>query len=388
MDIPTGLPDAHGVVGTRKNMPDMVLHFIQDIPTPHNNVLLKEIQSSSEIVLHVWYARLFHPEYSFVEQLGYEVAHPVVYGHRIPSWQLLKCWLLHRQDKFFIVGWSNPTTRLLVILFWLTRRPYNMWFDHPRETSRCCFRKHARGLYYWLLRTSNAKVFAVGSNAIEFFKRRGFDDARLANLPICLSAGIAVEDYKAERLAIRLKYGVKHSDLFIATGSRLIFEKGFDILLDAISGLERSVRTNVKVLIVGKGPEKETLVRQLSDAQLDESVFFEDWMNHGEFMNHLGAADIVVHPARFDAYGGITLCAMVAGLPVIGSIQAGSAKDRIVHGENGWLYDCKDLNTLRHWISVAYADRELLRKMGVAARHTAERFSPQAAASQLKRELC
>ena len=60
----------------------LTLHFIQDIPTPHNNVLLKALQDNSSIDLRIWYARLTHPQYSFKAELGYEVGIPTVYGYK------------------------------------------------------------------------------------------------------------------------------------------------------------------------------------------------------------------------------------------------------------------------------------------------------------------
>jgi glycosyltransferase involved in cell wall biosynthesis len=363
------------------------LHFIQDTPTPHNNVLLKALQANPGVDLKIWYAMLQHPQYSFPATLANEAGVPIVYGYRRPGWNLVGTALRNARDKYFIVGWMNPTTRLLVVLFWLLRRPYNMWFDRPNDKDSSPLKTLLRNVFYWLLRTSRANVYVVGAGTREYFARRGFPEARLTNLPILVAVDKAPDEYRGRRAEIRARYNARDADLFVVTGSRLIREKGFDLLIDALACLDNVTRSRVRVLIVGKGEEKPDLLHRALDENVADAVFFEDWMGHDDFMAHLGAADLAVHPARYDAYGGITLSAMVAGVPVVGSDQAGSARERIEHGVNGWLYRAEDVTELAQWLATAVAHRDALKAMGVSARRTAERYSPAAGATTLLQSL-
>jgi glycosyltransferase involved in cell wall biosynthesis len=369
------------------NPRNITLHFIQDIPTPHNNVLLRTLAEDVTMDLRIWYGRLTHPKYSFSADLGYEVGMPIVYGHRLPSLRLIKTALLHRKDRFFIVGWMNPTMRLLILLFWLLRRPFNMWFDLPADHATHPVKKVARQLYYFLLRTSSAKIFAVGSAAMQFFKRKGFAENRLVNFPIFVSVEKPLDAYREHCKEIREKYGVSDEDLFITTGSRLIHEKGFDLLIQAIAMLDDSIKAKIKLLIVGRGPEKEALEGQVLSCRLEGQVFFEDWMDYDALMAHIGSSDLAAHPARFDAFGGTTLSAMVAGTPVLGSRQAGSASERIVHGKNGWLYHSMDVASLAHYLAVAVQEKPKLKSMGRSARQTAEKWSPALGVRLMKEHL-
>jgi glycosyltransferase involved in cell wall biosynthesis len=196
-------------------------------------------------------------------------------------------------------------------------------------------------------------------------------------LPIFVSVDTTPDDVRRRREAIRRAYNVADGDLFVVTGSRLIPEKGFDLLIRAIDNLPAHVRCRTKLLLVGRGPEETALREQARRCGLADAIHFSDWMEHDEFMGHLGAADVVVHPARFDAYGGITLSAMVAGMPLIASRGAGAAADRVAHGHNGWLYDANDVTALAHWLEVAFADRATLARLGQNARATAEAFAPE-----------
>jgi glycosyltransferase involved in cell wall biosynthesis len=358
----------------------ITLHFIQDVPTPHNNALLKALRANPSVDLRIWYSYLTHPQYSFAADLGYAEGAPTVYGAIWPNWHLLTTVLRNREDKVFIVGWTNASTRVLVPLLWMLRRPYNMWFDHPADRPSAPLRRTLRRLYYWLLRTSNAKVFVVGKNTVQYFLQKGFSEKRLVNLPVVVDVDESVADYRERRVDIRNRYNISDEELFIVTGSRLIREKGFDLLIRAMAGLDAEIRKRVKLLLVGKGPERQALIQQTVASDLTGTVFLEEWMSPHDFLLHLGAADIAVHPARFDAYGGITLSAMAAGLPVIASNRAGSAADRVEHGVNGWLYDGEEVSELGKWLSVAFRNRGMLARMGLAARKTAESHSPRVGA--------
>jgi glycosyltransferase involved in cell wall biosynthesis len=365
------------------NRQKVTLHFIQDIPTPHNNVLLKALREDPCINLRVWYACLTHPQYSFKPELAHAAGAPSIYGRRFPSWHLIKTVLLCKEDKFFTVGWMNPTTRILLILFWILRRPYNMWFDLPADSSSSVIKRILRGGYYWLLKNSNTRVFSVGKKTIQYFLDIGIPAERLVNLPIFVELPGNLDEYRKSAIGIRAKYAVRAGDLFIVTGSRLVFAKGFDLLLQALGEFDDSLKERIKVLIIGKGPEKVPLMQQVKENNLAGAVTFEDWMSNEDFLRHLCAADLAVHPARFDAYGGITLSAMGAGIPVIASNQAGSAIDRVIHGVNGWLYESTDVSALQHWLVVAFENRELLRTMGVAARRMAEEQHPSLGARRI-----
>ena len=102
----------------------------------------------------------------------------------------------------------------------------------------------------------------------------------------------------------------------------------------------------MQLLIVGSGPEKERLESQARESTLTEQVRFEPWMEYADFCGCIGAADVVVHPARSDPYGGITLTAVGLGIPVIGTRQAGSAVELVNDGKSGFLYDAEDVSAL------------------------------------------
>lgn len=88
----------------------------------------------------------------------------------------------------------------------------------------------------------------------------------------------------------------------------------------------------------------------------------------------LPAADCLVFPSRFDAFGNAVLEAMAAGLPVVVSSRAGAA-EAVVEGETGAVVrDAEDAAALAAAIR-PYLDASLRAEAGRRARKEAERFS-------------
>lgn len=68
--------------------------------------------------------------------------------------------------------------------------------------------------------------------------------------------------------------------------------------------------------------------------------------NQTDVRPYYWAADGLLHPALYEAYGLVVLEAMAAGLPVVSSVQCGAANALIQKGENGFIHDALDIPAL------------------------------------------
>ena len=110
----------------------MVLNFFQYVPTPHNNTLISEFKNSQKSQLNLWYAAEKLPKrYDYKEDLANKYFKAKIYGIDKISWGAIRYFLSNRNENYLVVGWMNPTTRLLVIIACLLRLPINMWFVSP-----------------------------------------------------------------------------------------------------------------------------------------------------------------------------------------------------------------------------------------------------------------
>ena len=111
----------------------MKINLIQDIATPHNNVLISEFLDKPDIQLNLWYAvRSDTKLYQWSKDLANEFTVANIYGTSF-NWNFIKYCLRHKDEKYILVGWANINTMLLTFLFFLFQRPFNHWTDIPNS---------------------------------------------------------------------------------------------------------------------------------------------------------------------------------------------------------------------------------------------------------------
>ena len=355
-----------------------VINLIQDLATPHNNVLIRHFMGDLNAKIKLWYARdldsKLHP---WAKSITHEHFPAEIYGDGF-NWRFLRYCLFHPNERYVIVGWANTNTRLLHLLFFLLRRPYNHWTDLPSSHLTAVVgvkQKFLRWLAYRTLKYSKSKVFGVGVTTLEYFRRLGFEESRLVNLPIFVETDEDLPAYHTQRERIIRKYAIKPEDCVLIAGSRIVHEKGYDLLIRAIALIDPAIRQHLKVIIVGSGPSVPELELLIENKNLTDIVTLDKWLAIEDFKALVANSDIFIHPAREDSYGGTTL-GMALGIPVIGSYGAGAAVDRIQHGQNGLLYETEDIQSLSHCIVLLYQNPDLRRRMGQEALKTARAWPP------------
>lgn len=101
---------------------------------------------------------------------------------------------------------------------------------------------------------------------------------------------------------------------FLTTG-RLVPLKGVDIILEAMAHSE--VLRGCELQIIGEGPQRNDLERQVREYGLDSSVRFLGWLEQKDLGQYLRSAQAFVFPSLKDFGGGSVLEAMASGLPPI-----------------------------------------------------------------------
>jgi glycosyltransferase involved in cell wall biosynthesis len=355
----------------------IIINLIQDRATPHNNVLISHFKARSDVKINLWYCRDQDLDrYPWATSIAHEHFPATIYGASL-NWAFIKYCVTHPDERYVIVGWANTNTRMLHFLFFLLRRTYNHWTDLPKEDipPKGIKKRFARWLSYKILKNSRSKVFGVGSTTIHHLKRLGFPESRLVNLPIFVETDEDLASYYGRRQEIFRQYSIKSDDFVLSAGSRIVYEKGYDLLIRAVAQVEDELRRRIKLIIVGTGPCVPDLVRLIRELDLCEQIILEKWLPIDDFKALIANSDAFMHPARMDTYGGTTL-GMALGVPVIGSYGAGAAEDRIQQGRNGFLYDAEDLDSLSKLISILFRNSDLRKRMGSEALKTAQSWPP------------
>lgn len=163
--------------------------------------------------------------------------------------------------------------------------------------------------------------------------------------------------------------------VFLAVG-RLHAQKAYDVLLAALAEVVRE-RPDSRLAILGAGPLRDALERQASQLDLARSVEFVGQVD--DPFPWYGAAQVLVHPARFEGMPNAVLEAMSQGLPVIVSDAQTGLADIVRHGETGLVVPVGSVHELARAMMDLARDAEQRRRLGAAGRDAVAPFQSERA---------
>lgn len=159
----------------------------------------------------------------------------------------------------------------------------------------------------------------------------------------------------------------------IVSCGRLVSQKGFNILIDAISELP----DDIKLILVGDGKDKVKLARQVQQLKLQERVELVGYDRNP--YRYIAKADLFIMPSLWEGFGIVLIEAMALGIPTIASDCPTGPRIILKDGECGMLVPPGDAKTLASNINKLLSDQQLRNQLSIAAKHRAESFSVQTA---------
>ena len=151
--------------------------------------------------------------------------------------------------------------------------------------------------------------------------------------------------YSGVPLDIRNKKKRSNSSFIIGAASQLIYEKGIDILIQALPEIKK-LHPNVTLIIAGEGQEKNKLLDLAKTLDVTNNIQFLGFCKDmPEFMNSL---DLFVFPARpsYDGLPRVILEAMVQHTPVIASNTDEIREILTLNSRNGILFEIENVQSL------------------------------------------
>jgi glycosyltransferase involved in cell wall biosynthesis len=153
-----------------------------------------------------------------------------------------------------------------------------------------------------------------------------------------------------------LKEGVP----LICSAGRLVPQKGFDVLLKAFKKVTEEI--DARLIILGQGPEKESLSRLVDDLAITEKVSFAGFQKNP--FGFISKADIFVLPSRYEGLPMVMLEAMACGTPIVSTDCKSGPREILQDGKYWVIIPTEDIEALSGAVG------ELLRDKG-----RRERFS-------------
>ena len=149
---------------------------------------------------------------------------------------------------------------------------------------------------------------------------------------------------------------------------RLASWKGVDTLLNAIVGLP-----DVRVTVVGEGPEMPSLRALARNLELEQAVTFVGQQARRAVQAYVADAHVLVLVSSYEGLSHTLLEACAMGVPCIASDRGGNP-EVIQHGVNGLLVPYNDVPRLRAALAQLQADEEFRYRLACMAKETSYRF--------------
>ena len=220
-----------------------------------------------------------------------------------------------------------------------------------------------RGWQRWLVRRTVrwADVVELCSENIRDFavKEEGVPVDRICVIP----HSIQVEDYAlpVDKEAVRSEFGLGPTDILVVSLGRLTYQKGYDILLQAIALL---ASPDVHVILAGKGEDEAKLRALASSLGIGARVHFAGYRRDVPRLLH--GLDIYTQPSRYEGMSLAILQAMASSCPIVATAVDGT-RELIMDGIHGWLVPPEDVSALATAIQKVCSDPSEANRRGAAA---------------------
>jgi len=287
--------------------------------------------------------------------------------------------------------------------FWLKKFKADiLHFHHPNPTSELSYllakpkgkvvvtyhsdiirQKLGLKLYSGLLKRflANAKIIlATSSNYIESSEFLSKFKHKCRVVPL----GIDLEKFsiRPEEKELYENEKRERNRIQVVFVGMLRYYKGLHFLIDAM----REVDAELK--IIGKGPEEDSLRKQVGELGLNEKIKFLGEISDKELVKELYLSDIFCLPShlRSEAYGVCQIEAMTCGLPVVSTNLNTGVPFVNKDGESGIIVEVGSSKALANAINFLIKNPEKRMEMGKKAQRRAKAlFSSKTMVDEIKK---
>lgn len=172
----------------------------------------------------------------------------------------------------------------------------------------------------------------------------------------CRTVPLWIDESKLERTDENIRTAThirsKYTQPLILSIGRLVTYKGFKYLIDALRS------TSGHLLIIGTGPLKNKLLKQIKKNKLEKRITILDPVQN--LAPYYYAADLFVLPSitNAEAFGIVQLEAMYCAVPVINTSLPTGVPDVSIHNETGLTVKPKNSDALANAINTLLFNKE------------------------------
>jgi glycogen synthase len=237
------------------------------------------------------------------------------------------------------------------------------WVDKPPQS-------HIHSVERWMARRADSVIvcsYYMRGHVADIF---GLDERRVAVIP----NGVDPSELRptGDLQTLRSEFAKPHERLVLLVG-RLVYEKGFQLALDALPDVIERVG-NVRFLVAGSGTHEAELKAQAESLGLSGHGTFLGWIGDDVLHSLYRIADLCVVPSIYEPFGLVALEAMASGCPCIVA-DTGGLREVVPGGERvGLRFDGGDAEHLGVMIERLLIDGALRDRLVTQASEHVLRF--------------
>jgi glycogen(starch) synthase len=173
---------------------------------------------------------------------------------------------------------------------------------------------------------------------------------------------------------LRARFAEPGERLVLLVG-RLVYEKGFQLALDALGGPGGVIERlgGVRFLVAGSGTHEAELKAQARRLGLDRHGTFMGWIGDDVLHSLYRIADLTVVPSIYEPFGLVALEAMASGCPCIVA-DTGGLREVVPTTDVGLRFRSRDPRSLAHMIERVLTDDPLRDRLVAEASEHVLRF--------------
>lgn len=267
--------------------------------------------------------------------LGDQYAFDVVHGHD---------WLVASACDHLAKRFERP---LVMTIHATEYGRHQGWVDkHPQS--------HIHGIEKWITNRADAVIACSAYMRDHIADIYALEESAVAVIP----NGIDPDDLRPmENLdELRSSFAAADEKLVLLVG-RLVYEKGFQVALEALPSLIESVG-NVRFVVAGSGTHEEELKAQAEELGLMRHGTFVGWIGDDVLHSLYRIADLTVVPSIYEPFGLVALEAMASGCPCLVA-DTGGLREVVTSEQVGLRFRSRDPESLAQMAERVLTDEAL-----------------------------
>jgi 1,2-diacylglycerol 3-alpha-glucosyltransferase len=273
-----------------------------------------------------------------------------IYGYRLTKvypirlLKTIKKWrldVIHSHTEFGVGTFARIVAKQFNIP--LVHTYHTMYEDYVHYVTRGYFNHSSRKIVEYLTLfycdKTATELIVPTKKTYDLFKEKYQVNRNVHIVP----TGIEVERFYKENInfsklkKIKTEYNLSDQDFVLIFVGRLAEEKNVIYLLNIIKDVYKDIK-NIKLLIVGDGPDKEKFIKHAKKIGIEKQTIFTGFVPWEEVPLYYHLADAFITPSTSETQGLTVIEAMAAEkIPIC--INDDAFNKVVINGLNGYLFN-------------------------------------------------